>query len=604
MRHQHSLNPGCLTGRLFCAIAFFCAHSYADQTGDIGKEQVAVYSVLAGGNEVSLSPIPNGVPGAKPQNPSSYSRAGLHLNLKGQPLVFRFGPATADGLPIRIRCRLEGYDEGWRDSGGHMVLHAGFLTSSNQPLGSEMREVRGQSPGWSGRIDASRFTPAFIETTAPELADRMHLRMHCGHPTASGIWAIGTIRVLQADTNGQWELLRTLSASPGQNLHSTQGTPRDWKRTDYNWYVPKVLTLNSNQTVVALVDKDPKGGGGWSSVPTQVKPGRRIRVEWDEVYTIGQSGLGQISYHQLPVGRYTFVVQATDESGVPTSPEYRLATTIVPPFYQTGWFWSATATLLAAVAIYGVRRSARRRIQTQADRARQQQMLTEERMRIARDLHDDLGSGLTRIALLIPQALRSGAAETAASIHLEQVAKQARELVLALDQIVWAVNPGQDTLEGLAGYLCDFATDLTRDANIRFWPKVPTVLPKVPITSPTRYNLFIAAKEALNNVARHSGASEVILRFDYQPASRELAVEIADNGCGIDLPAVPPGNGIANIRSRLQSRGGTAIIEKRAEGGTRVLLKLTLPEHVAPDELSTGLPADETAAENLPVTRN
>jgi signal transduction histidine kinase len=250
---------------------------------------------------------------------------------------------------------------------------------------------------------------------------------------------------------------------------------------------------------------------------------------------------------------------------------------------------------LAMAAILGVRHSVRRRAELQAARARQEQMLTEERIRIARDLHDDLGAGLTQIALLIPQALRNGAAGTAAVPHLERVAKQARELVLALDQIVWAVNPGQDTLEGLAGYLCDFATDLTRDANIRFWPKVPTLLPKVQLTSSTRYNLFIAAKEALNNAARHSGATEVVLRFDFRLDTRELEIEIADNGRGFDPDKATQGNGLVNIRSRLDTCGGKAVIERRPEGGTRVLLTLRIPE----DPIATGAAAAEPEEDGL-----
>ena len=233
---------------------------------------------------------------------------------------------------------------------------------------------------------------------------------------------------------------------------------------------------------------------------------------------------------------------------------------------------------LAGVWILLLRRQVERRT-TQLERANRQReqaerarVLDEERLRIARDLHDDLGSSLTEITMLGGMSLVEKESERGDTVA--QIVKKARDSVNALDVIVWAVNPKENTLQSLADYLASFADDFLTASGIACRLNLPVSFPAITLDGRTRHDLFLATKEALNNAVRHARATEIELGLALE--QRTLVISVRDNGAGFDRSAKSHGYGLDNLQSRLAKLGGECKIESVAGGGTSVMLKLAL----------------------------
>ena len=210
-----------------------------------------------------------------------------------------------------------------------------------------------------------------------------------------------------------------------------------------------------------------------------------------------------------------------------------------------------------------------RREQTERQRA-----LEEERARIARDLHDDLGATLTQIRLLSALESRDAQVPETTRTRLGQVTEKSREMVASLDEIVWAVNPANDSLPSLATYLCQFAEEFFRPTSIRCRLDVDDSLPPVALTSEVRHHLYLAVREALNNIAKHSQATEVWLRIQWR--DRCLAIALEDNGRGfVHLSTATTGDGLSNMRRRLEKIGGR--FECQTQPGAGTICRIWLP---------------------------
>lgn len=193
-----------------------------------------------------------------------------------------------------------------------------------------------------------------------------------------------------------------------------------------------------------------------------------------------------------------------------------------------------------------------------------------ERSRIARDIHDDVGSALTQITLLGDLGGRGmGDAQ-----QFQRISSQARDAVRALDAIVWTVNPKNDSLAVSISYLCQTVQDMTRDAGIRCRLEIPEEIPNLTLGATVRHNLLLAAKEAVHNMLKHSGARMLRLRMECGPDSMRL--EVVDDGCGFDpSTATTIRTGLDSMRQRMADIGGT--LELKSEPGSGVCVAFVLP---------------------------
>jgi signal transduction histidine kinase len=206
------------------------------------------------------------------------------------------------------------------------------------------------------------------------------------------------------------------------------------------------------------------------------------------------------------------------------------------------------------------------------EQAEYQRALEAERTRIAQDLHDELGATLTEIRFLGAVKSREPSALEDLRSHLKEVSEKSHQMVSSLDEIVWAVNPANDYLPNLANYLCHLAEEFFRTTEMRCRLDVDEMLPPLALTSEVRHSLYLVVREALNNIARHSGATEAWLRIHYR--EQALYIVIEDDGCGFaDAQA---GNGLSNMRSRIKKIGGAFECDSRAGRGTVCRIHLPL----------------------------
>jgi signal transduction histidine kinase len=302
----------------------------------------------------------------------------------------------------------------------------------------------------------------------------------------------------------------------------------------------------------------------------------RYRMEgYEKGWTLRPSSIRYARYSRLPHGHYTFQVLACNEDGVWNEQGASLGVTVLPPFWQTWWFLSASTLCLLGFIVGSVHYVSTQRLQRQLATLRQQEALEKERARIARDLHDQLGANLTQVALLGEMAESDKNAPNEVEAHARQISQTARETTRALDEIVWTVNPSNDTLDGLLNYLCKYAQEYLALAGLRYRLDVPAQLPVTPISPEVRHNVFLAAKEAVNNVVKHAHASSVWLRLSLEPDC--FVLEIEDNGRGLTTADEKKGrNGLRNMRKRLEDVGGRFETGAGSQGGTRVRLLVPL----------------------------
>jgi signal transduction histidine kinase len=197
-------------------------------------------------------------------------------------------------------------------------------------------------------------------------------------------------------------------------------------------------------------------------------------------------------------------------------------------------------------------------------RVEQQRTMEQERARIAQDLHDELGSGLTEVSMLGARARAAFASEDKRRDYLEQMRTRAQEMVMALDEIVWAMNPRHDSLASLISYFSLYADRFLGVANIVWRLEHSAGTVDFAVDSRRRHQLFLAFKEALTNVVRHAGATEVWLSIGLEKGDVRLMV--ADNGRGFaDGKRTEDMDGMANMRARLEKVGGRFEILTQAD---------------------------------------
>jgi ligand-binding sensor domain-containing protein/signal transduction histidine kinase len=285
-----------------------------------------------------------------------------------------------------------------------------------------------------------------------------------------------------------------------------------------------------------------------------------------------------VPYSKLPPGEYHFQVTACNEDDVWSQAGATLAITVLPPFWQTWWFLSLVTVAVLGMIVGSVHYVSTQRLQRQLAAMQQKVALEKERARIARDIHDQVGASLTQLSLLGELVESDKDHPEEVEGHARQIEQTALETTRALDEIVWTVNPSNDTLDGLITYVCKYAQEYLAVAGLRYRLEAPPQLPATPISPEVRHNVFLAAKESITNVVRHAQASAVTLRLRLEAAS--FTLEIEDNGrglAGLDRKAAQTRNGLRNMRKRMEDIGGSFAMSPAPERGTVVRLTAPLP---------------------------
>lgn len=305
----------------------------------------------------------------------------------------------------------------------------------------------------------------------------------------------------------------------------------------------------------------------------------KYQLEGLDPHWVGPTFQRAATYTHLSPGTYRFRVMASNNDGTWNEAGAAIPFVVLPHFWQHWWFQASAVLALAAAAATVARLTAVRRLHRSLRQLEEQNALEKERTRIAQDIHDELGASLTGITLLteLGQKHRNNPDEVAAEFG--KISAMARDAVRAMDAIVWAVNPRNDSLDHFANYISQFAEEFLRPAGIRCRLDVPADLPEHALSTEERHQLFLAVKEALNNVVRHSGSTEVWLRLSVEEG--EITITIEDNGRGLAHhgAAANTRNGLSNMRERLERLGGHASMGSIAGMGTTIRLHLPIPEN-------------------------
>jgi ligand-binding sensor domain-containing protein/two-component sensor histidine kinase len=306
----------------------------------------------------------------------------------------------------------------------------------------------------------------------------------------------------------------------------------------------------------------------------------QYRLEgWEKDWVDAANNKHIAEYSYIAPGYYTFHVRACNSDGVWNQVGASVALIVLPHFWQTWWFHTLGVLAAIALVVLIVLFITRRRMRRKLEVIRHQQAVERERTRIAKDIHDHLGANLTRISLLSQSAHGELENPAQAAAQLERIYNTSRDLTRSMDEIVWAVNPQHDTLDSLASYLGNFAQEYLVSLNIRCRLDVPLHLPHWPITAEMRHNVFLAFKEALHNVIKHSDAKEVSILLATDNYGFQLAVR--DNGKGFDPDNVTSrpgrGNGLKNMRQRMVEIGGRCEIKSASGQGAEIIFFVHVP---------------------------
>lgn len=269
-----------------------------------------------------------------------------------------------------------------------------------------------------------------------------------------------------------------------------------------------------------------------------------------------------VNYPYLPPGEYRFLVRAVSADGTTSTRPAAVAFRILPPIWQRWWFLTLAA-LFAGLIAYS------------AHRYRLARLLELERVRtrIAADLHDDIGSSLSQVAILSEVARQQvGEDEASVTKPLSMISRIALESMDAMSDIVWAINPRKDHLQDLAQRMRRLASDAFTARDVKFRFRAPEEMQEMRIGPDMRRQVFLIFKESVNNIIRHSSCTEANVELRLE--KRWLILNVSDNGKGFDPERVSQGNGLANIRERARKMRGRLEIVSDTGRSTTLTLKI------------------------------
>ena len=511
----------------------------------------------------------------------------VRLGISPKNVSFTFGPGTnSSRLFTRLCYRLDGYETNWNADSGQMRVSISFCDETKQKIREDSFKVGGDSLGWNGTLENSTLIHRQETSIVPPGASRLWVTVSsAGPPSSVGLYVVKDLVVTKnlSGSGVRDALLRSDDAidESTSNWVRDGTSPKAWIRDGTHPNMAKIVELGqySKAKALAILDNDPMGHAEWhnnyENAP-QVNPNDRITIEWNELYTMGVGDdLSSHSYVDLPPGEYRFHVSELTALGIPTGVEASLDVVISPPIWRQPIFLAISIFLVILLAVGSSRYYTWRIMRHEMARIERQRELEQERLRIARDIHDDLGARATQISMLSSMSPNNQAFPDNARADLDRIFNLSRELIAALYQTIWTVSPEYDNLYALGNYICQTADRLCGSAQIRYRLQVENLPRHVQVSSQTRHNIIMMVKESVHNVIKHAKASEVTIKVTF--GRNILRISIQDNGCGFEPATAPAGDGLTNMKRRLQDIGGTCVVESQPGQGTTVHMQLLIP---------------------------
>ena len=289
-----------------------------------------------------------------------------------------------------------------------------------------------------------------------------------------------------------------------------------------------------------------------------------------------------IGYGPLLPGDYRLRVLAANSDGIWNETGASVAFVVLPFFWETWWFRTVLTAAVCCGLALAVALLLRHRHRLELERLARVHEMERERTRIARDMHDEIGSKLARISFLSEIVKGEEKAPNHQNGTVDSLSRTARELLQSLDRMLWAVNPRNDSLERLSAYLNHYAAEYFQNTPIRCRLSFPENLPAIQLSAETRHNIFLAFEEALANTLKHSAATQVTADLTCHNGTIEIAIH--DNGRGFDVETPVEAaakreagghDGLSGMIDRMRSLGGECRVTSSPGGGT--LVQFLLP---------------------------
>ena len=472
---------------------------------------------------------------------------------------------------MRLRCQLEGIDDQWQDTKEGMSLVFQTLDQTGNVLSQSTFSAVGQSDNWKTSPEDSPMSRRVEPVYLPEGATHVKLTFNSGSADTTGFYVIDYFS-LQADGPSSPSLLKDDSFKYNAYTTSPAGSPEGWERGGGDPSIARII-LRPDRPGIGLVDGDQKTSGEWTSIqplPPSLPSGRTCSLSWYEAYNVIGGSSHRATYVNVPPGSYTFRAIGFAGEGE-KGDQLSLGIKIHPPFWRQVWFGPVVAAAVVALIAAAIFTSHRARSKRILEKLRFQNALEKDRARIARDMHDDLGSRVTFLNMSAAMARRDlESSPDNARRHLDRMSDSTRDLIVAMDGLVWAVDPAHDTLDHLASHLARLAGEMFRDTEIRCRLDIPSVLPARSIGSDVRHHIAMAVKESFHNVLRHAGPCEVF--FSLELEGDTIRITVRDTGVGFDPATDERGHGLDNLASRFKEIGGNCNITSSPGAGTCIIL--------------------------------
>ncbi len=486
----------------------------------------------------------------------------VKLPLNETAIRFHVAPQS-----LRFRYKLEGLDEGWRELTDKMNFMVRFFDAGDNQIQQFAFPYSGTGEGWTESVHTSGFSTRKEIVVVPPGAEHVGLTLSSsGAVEAVGVIAIRNVSITSVPEHG----------GEGRRLLLDSRLPVSgewiWSRSGSHPAMAKFLyrESDSKESAILFIEDDNAQGHAdlvaVSTKMTKVVPGERLTVRWEETHSIGLAGKRDLEYENLPAGNYQFMVEDMSLMGVPLGNISRVDVAAPGRILGQWWFWLCCVSFIAlCIGLWGrsvIRRNVRRQL-------RHAQLIADERLRIARDLHDDLGTRLSHISLIGAHS-QAEAGDEQAKESFGRITELSAELIGSLSETVWMLNSKNNNLESMVDFLCRLVSELCRLAKIRCRIDAMSVSEDRTISHDFRHSFSLSVKESINNALKHSNCAEIQLRIWRENST--LKISVADDGVGLQDERRGGGSGLASIQQRMESIGGTCVIDCVEPSGVRVLL--------------------------------
>lgn len=292
----------------------------------------------------------------------------------------------------------------------------------------------------------------------------------------------------------------------------------------------------------------------------------QFRLEgYDETWHTTRDGI--VNYSKLAPGKYLLHASGVNHNGVKFAQDDFLSIVIYPPYWKSTWFLTLITILLFSLTLFAARYVFTRNLREKILILEKEQAVEKERSRISQDMHDELGSGLTKISIMSEVAKTQLTEPSRAQQQLEHISSSSRELVDNLQDIIWILNSRNDSLENLCAYVREYALKYFEHFNIDVQVHFPDKISTLKLSEDQRRNILLVFKESFNNIGKHSRCSKVVLKMTEE--KNQISFMITDNGDGFERAEIRNfANGLFNMEKRMNSINGKFAIHSTKHAGT------------------------------------